>query len=406
MTAPRRHPDLRMRYTKSGGRSLGGPRSGEWVEVSPEVEALVALCDGETPPDELARRFSAPGVGEATKRILVEQTIAQLAQRGLLQVAGEQQPFLDDYTRWYGDASVHRVFVSDAARTDLYREAIRELVRPGDVVIDVGTGTGLLAMFAAEAGASVVHAIEPSPIADQAERILADNGFSDRVVLHRADAFGLELEVKADVIIADWIGQFVFMERIFRAVAKQRDRCLMPDGRMFPESVELRVAPLCDPAWRAAGPEFWGTRPYGFEFGSLLPLEYSTLSSTQRAVASETLLAPPETLHTFTARALDPKDLRELVTAEVEFTIERDGTLDGFCGFFRAQLSPSVSLDTGPGSPETFYQQQHFATPPLAVRAGDRLSLAFTVDKVGYRFHGALRGAAGESPFSYAYPYE
>ncbi len=53
----------------------------------------------------------------------------------------------------YGDIELQRRMVSDHTRTNAFAAAIREVVQPGDVVLDVGTGTGILAMFAAKAGA-------------------------------------------------------------------------------------------------------------------------------------------------------------------------------------------------------------------------------------------------------------
>lgn len=51
-------------------------------------------------------------------------------------------------------------YAVDAHRTDLFARAIAESVRPGDIVVDLGTGFGLLALLAARAGASRVYAIE------------------------------------------------------------------------------------------------------------------------------------------------------------------------------------------------------------------------------------------------------
>ena len=66
-------------------------------------------------------------------------------------------------------------------RTCAYRDAMcqnRHLFRD-KVVLDVGCGTGILCMFAAQAGARKVIGIECSGIIEVAERIINDNGFQD-----------------------------------------------------------------------------------------------------------------------------------------------------------------------------------------------------------------------------------
>ena len=55
----------------------------------------------------------------------------------------------------YLDASTHKDMLRDVVRTSAYHDAIRLLVQPGDRVIDFGSGTGVLAIFAARAGARV-----------------------------------------------------------------------------------------------------------------------------------------------------------------------------------------------------------------------------------------------------------
>ena len=51
------------------------------------------------------------------------------------------------------------------------------------IVLDVGCGTGILSLFAAKAGAAHVYGVECSAIAEQAEEVVRDNGFSNRVTI-------------------------------------------------------------------------------------------------------------------------------------------------------------------------------------------------------------------------------
>ena len=64
----------------------------------------------------------------------------------------------------------------DERRTGDYLAALAAAVRPSDVVLDIGTGSGVLAVAAAKAGARHVYAVEASDIADVAERVFAVNG--------------------------------------------------------------------------------------------------------------------------------------------------------------------------------------------------------------------------------------
>src|SRR6267378_4031682 len=89
----------------------------------------------------------------------------------------------------------HEPMLLDKIRCDAYREAIQRTVKPGEVVLDLGAGTGLLSFFALQAGARHVYAIEMSAIADAAAELIAANGFGDCLMLIRKNSKQARLPV-------------------------------------------------------------------------------------------------------------------------------------------------------------------------------------------------------------------
>ena len=98
--------------------------------------------------------------------------------------------------------------LADTARNDAFERAIAKAARGRRLVLDIGTGSGLLAMMAARAGARRVVACEAiRPLAQVATRIVAQNGFADRitVIAKRSTelAVGQNLSEPADLLISE-----------------------------------------------------------------------------------------------------------------------------------------------------------------------------------------------------------
>lgn len=101
----------------------------------------------------------------------------------------------------------------DNKRTTAFRRAIRKAVRKGDVVVDAGSGTGVLAMFAADAGASKVYAVELAANNVKVLRgVFNDNGYGDRIEVIHGDATTVSLPNKVDVIVCEMIATSLIEE--------------------------------------------------------------------------------------------------------------------------------------------------------------------------------------------------
>ena len=108
----------------------------------------------------------------------------------------------------YAEIEVHRTMICDRVRTGAFRRAIDSMVRPGDVVLDVGAGSGILSMFAARAGAARVYAVERTTVAVLAQELAAANGFSEVIQVIHGDVMDVELPERVDVIVSKWLGGF------------------------------------------------------------------------------------------------------------------------------------------------------------------------------------------------------
>ena len=107
------------------------------------------------------------------------------------------------------------------------------------------TGTGILSLFAARAGAEWVIAVDNSAILETACELAAENGLAHRIQFLSANAETMVLDGPVDVIVSEWMGFFGLAELMFRSVLHARDKWLKPGGTMVPGRFRLQVAP-CD----------------------------------------------------------------------------------------------------------------------------------------------------------------
>jgi protein arginine N-methyltransferase 1 len=250
---------------------------------------------------------------------------------------------------------IHIAMLEDRTRTGRYLQAIRETVRPGDVVVEIGTGTGILAAAAAQAGAGRVYAIEGTPIAEAAGALFAANGLNDRISLIRGWSTQVGLPERADVLISEIIGNEPLGEALLESTHDAVTRFLKPDGaRLIPRAIHLYAVPLTLPEDLLAQQQFtpaslkkW-KRWYGLAFDSL--------RSLNRAAASPELILPQE-LEDCPALAepllLAAIDLARNSSMDIQRTVRGtfadDGLLNGLLVGFRLQLTDTLWLSTLPG---------------------------------------------------------
>jgi SAM-dependent methyltransferase len=292
---------------------------------------------------------------------------------------------MDGYTtpEWgaYQELSLHRVMLLDRVRTDAYRAAIERGVRPGDVVLDIGAGTGILSILAARAGASTVYAVERTRIHEFAQDLVEDNELEARVRVIHSDIESVTLPEPVDVIVSEWMGGIGVDENLLAPVLQARDRWLKPGGRMIPARVAGWLAPAHD---REQDDEmrFWASGHYGVDLG--LVADCTTQEHLwNRNVAPADLLAEPQRMWDLDAHSLPLAQAEKDFTARLTFVTRRPGRFNGLAAWFDADLG-GVRLTNAPDAPDTHWGRFVFPLDDtVEVDAGTRIETEHSCDPAG-----------------------
>ena len=245
-------PGVRTRMDAAGHVLLDAP-DGTIVDMGPRGYAALSL-------------FVRPvALGEAIERLEGEEHSATdfAPTMNVINVLIEEGALISPgagggTASGWADPVEHARMLHDDRRTGDYLAAVAQAVRPGDVVVDIGTGSGVMAIAAARAGARHVYAIEASDIAGVAERVFVANGVQDRVTLIPGWSRQVQLPEPADVLVSEVIGNEPLEEEILETTLDARRRLLKPEARLIPNALTLLARPLLlpdgDARQRAIGP--------------------------------------------------------------------------------------------------------------------------------------------------------
>ena len=250
----------------------------------------------------------------------------------------------------YAELEVHRTMIRDRVRTEAFRRAIESVVRPGDVVLDVGAGSGILSLFAARAGAACVYAVERTTVAAVAQGLAAANGVAEIVQVFHGDVMEIELPGRVDVIVSEWLGGFGIDEGMLGPVIAARDRWLKPGGVMIPRLVTAWTA-LVDDRYSGEMVQFLRDNPYGLKLDGLAEMTVNEIfySGTFRHLAAGDRRSGPGRLWATDAELIPLEQAQAPHEAETLLPVREHGTANALALWFSAELAPGISLSVGPG---------------------------------------------------------
>ncbi len=265
----------------------------------------------------------------------------------------------------------HKDYLSDPVRLEAYGRAIAEVVKPGDVVLDLGAGTAIFAMLACRAGAARVYAVDDGGVIEIGRAAAQANGFADRITFLCGHSTRIDLPEKCDVAVTEQMGGFGYEAGVVEFFNDARRRLLKPGAITIPRRIETFLAPVENPESYALV-QFWEQRRAGFDFSAARPF-----------VANDEDFGHYEARHLIgEARGAAEFDLDHIcphiIPLETELQITRAGLLHGLGGWFAAHLSANAVLTNSPLAPRSMDRAAAFfpLEQPVPVTAGDRVAVA------------------------------
>ncbi|KAH8270182.1 hypothetical protein KR018_005395 [Drosophila ironensis] len=321
-----------------------------------------------------------PSVLELQELVSHQAQLLQEANNVIIRMRKNYKALLNhvsqDSSKSYSHFGIHRKMLSDKVRTSTYRSALlqNEAVVRGKTVLDVGCGTGILSIFASQAGASKVTGIDNSDIVFTAMNIVRKNNVPN-VEFIKGRLEDTQLPGKFDIIISDWIGPFMLYEPMLNSMIYAREHLLNPNGIILPSRCTLNILGYGNDAFYAEHVEFWGD-VYNVNMNEMR--KKSVEAPLMKVVDAEFMLTEPEAIANFDIMTVDLNYLNYSYNLSLKVT--KSGRLTAFVGYFDSHfdLPSAVMFSTSPMETPTHWKQiVLFLDDPLEVKAGQVVSGKF-----------------------------
>ena len=283
----------------------------------------------------------------------------------------------------------HFPMLADDARNSAYQKAIDKVVTPSTRVLDIGTGSGLLAMMAARAGAENVTACEVSPVlAAMAEKIVAKNGLSDRVnvIAKKSNdlVIGEDLDQRVDVIIAEVFDFGLLREGALPTLRHAVSQLAATDARIIPSSATVKGLLVELPDLRRVNP-----------VGEIAGFDLSTFDDFRNPYRqiqdlnheNHRRLSDVFTVAVYDFTSLLPTATGDIETKLLQVKASDTGTAQAVVFWFDLDLVDGLILSSGPFDGGSHCGQGvQFLETDLPVTAGDDVPLTAQLGEMQITF--------------------
>jgi protein arginine N-methyltransferase 1 len=260
--------------------------------------------------------------------------------------------------------------LTDKNRLDGYVKALKEIIKPDSVVLDLGAGTGVFSVLACEFGAKKVYSVEVNHLINLLRDVIKERGLESKIEIIQKLSTDIELKQKANVLVSDIHGAFPLYESSIETIIDARERLLTPDAVMIPkrETIFFAVS-MADEIYKKNVSRYLEDF-YGFKIPSAERLVYNQYFSAKDK--GEKLLTKPGVFAEIDYRTVTETSF----TNQIELEIQEDGIAHGLRGWFENVISDGNSVTNAIDVEETTYASPFFPFEnEVQVKTGDIVSV-------------------------------
>ncbi|HEX8556983.1 MAG TPA: 50S ribosomal protein L11 methyltransferase [Pyrinomonadaceae bacterium] len=279
----------------------------------------------------------------------------------------------------------HFEMLNDERRNEAFERALSKVVTPDSVVLDIGSGTGLLAMMAARAGAGATVSCEMvAPLADLAREVVARNGLAGKIQIMSKKstdlAVGRDMPRRANLLVTETVDCGLLGEGIVPSINHARADLLTEDAVIIPRAAAV-YAVLVE-SRRLRGLNCVG-RCAGFDLGLMRRYAAPHYFPVRLAAFDYEALTEPFEVFRFDFRG----GLIRPSSRTISVPAARAGACHAVVFWFDMQLDEDISISNEPGSTTHWEQAIQCLEHEVAVGAGDVLQF-----EAGHDCHAVVFG--------------
>jgi len=306
-----------------------------------------------------------------------------------LKLAEDRFPARSDYRFMRGQLATslapswHLPMLADSQRNTAYAQAIEAQIRPGDIVLDIGCGSGILAMMAVRAGAKHVYAIEKDKLlASAAKEIIELNGYGkDITIIPKLSSeiiVGKDIPEKADCLVTEIFDNALLGEGVLPILSHAWAHLLKVDARIIPNSGTLKGVLCFCPALETYHVI---DKVCGFDLSPMEVMSHRLSYTDTEAEFAKTqgnhIKSAPFVIDRFNFQRAPALTFSNMKTIE---TTKR-GPVNAILMWFDLQLSSDVVFSTQVTRPEQHWRQvTQLLDQKLEVKRGQSVKLNLAYD--------------------------